>query len=71
MIGEYANSHEESLLLDMKGRELTYEKILTLVETIDFSDNKLNGEIPAELTDLVRLQSLIELSQQPICRTNS
>ncbi|KAG1334087.1 receptor-like protein EIX1 [Cocos nucifera] len=58
MIGEYPISHQESLLLDLKGRELQYEKILILVKSIDFSDNKLDGEIPAELTDLVQLQSL-------------
>ncbi|KAG1362340.1 receptor-like protein EIX1 [Cocos nucifera] len=51
-------SHKESLLLDVKGRDLQYEKILTLVASIDFSDNKFSGEIPAGLTDLVQLQSL-------------
>ncbi|XP_008803295.2 receptor-like protein EIX2 [Phoenix dactylifera] len=57
--GEYdIFSHQESLLLDVKGRDLQYEKILTLVAFIDFSDNKLSGEIPAGLTDLVQLQGL-------------
>nr|XP_010917584.3 receptor-like protein EIX1 [Elaeis guineensis] len=68
MIGEYPISHQESLLLDTKGRALQYEKILILVKSIDFSNNKLNGEIPVELTDLVQLQSLNLSSNQFIGR---
>ncbi|OAY67163.1 Receptor-like protein 12 [Ananas comosus] len=47
-----------SLSLDVKGEELTFWKILYLVESIDLSNNNLSGEIPDEITDLQTLQYL-------------
>lgn len=48
----------ESTLLVMKGREDKYDKILTLVTSLDLSSNNLSGEIPEQLTSLQGLVSL-------------
>ncbi|KAL6320090.1 hypothetical protein AAG906_004599 [Vitis piasezkii] len=40
------------------GREFEYKNTLGLVKSIDFSSNKLTGEIPKEVTDLLELVSL-------------
>ncbi|KAB2627303.1 LRR receptor-like serine/threonine-protein kinase ERL1 [Pyrus ussuriensis x Pyrus communis] len=41
-----------------KGRMHSYRNTLGLVKRIDFSSNRLTGEIPSEITDLVGLVSL-------------
>ncbi|TYI70958.1 hypothetical protein E1A91_D08G260200v1 [Gossypium mustelinum] len=45
-------------LLVMKGRVREYSTILSLVTTMDLSNNNLIGNIPKELTNLAGLQSL-------------
>nr|XP_048322185.1 receptor-like protein EIX2 [Ziziphus jujuba var. spinosa] len=48
-----------SLKTVTKGREMEYSySKLYLVDSIDLSDNNLSGEIPAELTSLIGLQTL-------------
>ncbi|EOY06185.1 Disease resistance family protein / LRR family protein, putative [Theobroma cacao] len=42
----------------MKGQMLEYSTTLDLVRSIDFSNNKLSGEIPVEVTNLLGLRSL-------------
>ncbi|GLT34934.1 hypothetical protein SLA2020_094220 [Shorea laevis] len=42
----------------IKGQKLNYDKTLYLVEIMDFSSNKLTGEIPWEITNLKGLISL-------------
>ncbi|CAA0838908.1 disease resistance family protein / LRR family protein [Striga hermonthica] len=48
----------ESASIATKGRELTYGTTLSLVTSIDLSNNILSGDIPREVTCLVALQSL-------------
>nr|CAN64389.1 hypothetical protein VITISV_018647 [Vitis vinifera] len=48
----------DSTLVQWKGKEQEYKKTLGLIKSIDFSSNKLIGEIPIEVTDLVELVSL-------------
>ncbi|XWS64746.1 hypothetical protein CRYUN_Cryun05aG0030000 [Craigia yunnanensis] len=52
--GEFIRSE----LLVMKGRVDEYSTILSLVTTMDLSNNNLIGEIPKELASLAGLQSL-------------
>ncbi|KAL3620327.1 hypothetical protein CASFOL_035239 [Castilleja foliolosa] len=54
----YYTAFLESASISTKGRELTYDTILTLVTSIDFSKNNLSGNIPMEITSLVELRSL-------------
>ncbi|RVW68127.1 Receptor-like protein 12 [Vitis vinifera] len=56
------SSYIDEQLLQWKGRELEYKRTLGLVKSIDLSSNKLGGEIPREVTDLLELVSL-NLSQ--------
>ena len=51
-------SYIDDTLIQWKGKELEYKKTLGLIRSIDFSNNKLIGEIPIEVTDLVELVSL-------------
>ena len=51
-------SYVDNTLVQWKGKELEYRKTLRLMKSIDFSSNKLIGEIPVEVTDLVELVSL-------------
>ncbi|KAJ9678532.1 hypothetical protein PVL29_020655 [Vitis rotundifolia] len=51
-------SYVESELVKWKGREFEYKNTLGLVKSIDLSSNKLTGEIPKEVTDLLELVSL-------------
>ena len=51
-------SYVDNTLVQWKGKELEYKKTLGLIKSIDFSSNKLIGEIPVEVTDLVELVSL-------------
>ncbi|XP_059589844.1 receptor-like protein EIX2 isoform X2 [Vitis vinifera] len=48
----------DSTLVQWKGKEQEYKNTLELIKSIDFSSNKLIGEIPIEVTDLVELVSL-------------
>ncbi|XP_034711260.1 receptor-like protein EIX1 [Vitis riparia] len=48
----------DSTLVQWKGKEQEYKKTLRFIKSIDFSRNKLIGEIPIEVTDLVELVSL-------------
>ncbi|KAI3461142.1 hypothetical protein Pfo_017805 [Paulownia fortunei] len=48
----------ESASVSIKGSELMYDTILSLVTNIDLSMNNLSGDIPKELTSLVELRSL-------------
>ncbi|CBI22612.3 unnamed protein product, partial [Vitis vinifera] len=52
------SSYIDEQLLQWKGRELEYKRTLGLVKSIDLSSNKLGGEIPREVTDLLELVSL-------------
>lgn len=50
------------IMVRAKGTRQTFSKTLQFFNSIDLSRNKLNGEIPGELTRLVELQYL-NLSQ--------
>ncbi|XP_010034664.1 receptor-like protein EIX2 [Eucalyptus grandis] len=51
--------YEGRLTVVAKGRFVVYdEKILYLVNSLDLSDNRLSGEIPEAITNLVRLWTL-------------
>ncbi|KAL6297571.1 hypothetical protein ACE6H2_005713 [Prunus campanulata] len=54
----YASSEKymENAILVTKGREAKYGKFLTLVTSLDLSDNMISGEIPQELTSLASLR---------------
>ncbi|KAL6320129.1 hypothetical protein AAG906_004638 [Vitis piasezkii] len=45
-------------LVKWKGREFEYKNTLGLVKSLDLSSNKLTGEIPKEVTNLLELVSL-------------
>ncbi|KAJ9678536.1 hypothetical protein PVL29_020659 [Vitis rotundifolia] len=51
-------SYVDRELVTWKGREFKYKNTLGLVKSIDLSSNKLIGEIPKEVTDLLELVSL-------------
>ncbi|KAJ9678926.1 hypothetical protein PVL29_020971 [Vitis rotundifolia] len=51
-------SYVDRALVKWKGREFEYKSTLGLVKSIDLSSNKLSGEIPKEVIDLVELVSL-------------
>ncbi|GER46343.1 receptor-like protein [Striga asiatica] len=50
--------HSESASIATKGRELSYSTTLSLVTSIDLSNNILSGDIPREVTSLVELRIL-------------
>ena len=52
------HSYVDNTLVQWKGKELEYKNTLWLMKSIDFSSNKLVGEIPDEVTDLLELVSL-------------
>ena len=54
-----SGSYEDEILLVWKGKLSKYTSTLRLVKSIDLSNNKIMGEIPTEITDLVGLVSLI------------
>ena len=54
----YYESYMESLILNIKGRDSEYKKILSYVRMIDLSSNNLSGSIPVEIFCLSGLQSL-------------
>ncbi|KAG9441303.1 hypothetical protein H6P81_017157 [Aristolochia fimbriata] len=47
--------YKESLILSANGKLNEYREILSLVVSMDLSDNLISGEIPAELSDLLGL----------------
>ncbi|KAJ0980460.1 hypothetical protein J5N97_008715 [Dioscorea zingiberensis] len=51
-------SYTDSIEVNLKGRDLRYDKLLPLLIFIDLSNNELSGEIPDELTGLSYLQNL-------------
>ncbi|KAF7824592.1 receptor-like protein EIX2 [Senna tora] len=60
--GEY---YKESLVVNMKGMSLEYNKTLSLVTSIDLSGNNLSGRFPQELTKLYGLE-ILNLSRNHI-----
>ncbi|KAM2033451.1 hypothetical protein ACFX1T_015338 [Malus domestica] len=54
----YWVSYMDDATFIWKGRMYSYKNTLGLVKRIDFSSNRLTGEIPSEITDLVGLVSL-------------
>ncbi|PKI31323.1 hypothetical protein CRG98_048286 [Punica granatum] len=50
--------YEGKLTVVAKGRQLQYQQTLYLVNSFDLSDNRLSGEIPSGLADLVKLGTL-------------
>ncbi|ONI23075.1 hypothetical protein PRUPE_2G168700 [Prunus persica] len=59
-LGEGLSSwlYDDEASLTWKGVRSKYQSTLGLVKSIDLSSNKLTGEIPSEITDLVGLVSL-------------
>ncbi|GMH14460.1 hypothetical protein Nepgr_016301 [Nepenthes gracilis] len=51
-------NYEDSVMLKMKGLDLKFSRIPTVVTTIDVSNNNLKGEIPEVIGNLVSLQCL-------------
>ena len=51
-------SYFDRALVKWKRREFEYKNTLGLVKSIDLSSNKLSGEIPKEVIDLLELVSL-------------
>ncbi|XP_039120968.1 putative receptor like protein 25 [Dioscorea cayenensis subsp. rotundata] len=51
-------AYSESLLINAKGLQVEYSKILSLVTSMDLSNNKLSCELPDELTKLHGLHFL-------------
>ncbi|MQM21986.1 hypothetical protein Taro_055033 [Colocasia esculenta] len=56
--GSSASYYKEVIDVVMKGQMLQYERLLSLVVSIDLSNNRLSGGIPQDLADLVGLQNL-------------
>ncbi|CAN6720052.1 unnamed protein product [Malus baccata var. baccata] len=54
----YGRTYMDDATFIWKGSMRSYRNILGLVKRIDFSSNRLTGEIPSEITDLVGLVSL-------------
>ncbi|GMH28645.1 hypothetical protein Nepgr_030488 [Nepenthes gracilis] len=50
--------YKDSIMLMVKGHDIKFVRILTLISTIDVSNNKLKGEIPKVIGDLVSLRWL-------------
>lgn len=48
----------ENAYVITKGEEFQYSSILTLMTSMDLSDNNISGEIPQEITNLFELRSL-------------
>ncbi|KAH7690634.1 Leucine-rich repeat protein, partial [Dioscorea alata] len=62
MVATYHNqcsfAYSEFLLISAKGLQMEYSKVLSLVTSIDLSNNKLSCELPEELTKLHGLHFL-------------
>ncbi|GMH14463.1 hypothetical protein Nepgr_016304 [Nepenthes gracilis] len=50
--------YKDSVILKVKGFDFKFSRILTVITTIDVSNNKLEGEIPQAIGDLVSLRWL-------------
>ncbi|MQL88328.1 hypothetical protein Taro_020888 [Colocasia esculenta] len=48
----------DAIVVEMKGQMLEYQRLLSLIISIDLSNNRLSGSIPQDLADLVGLQNL-------------
>lgn len=59
--------YSENMLLMMKGRELEYDSLLSLITILDLSDNRLSGDIPEELMNLAR-RELVSCSKLRVSR---
>ncbi|XP_034710219.1 receptor-like protein EIX2 [Vitis riparia] len=57
-VTDFFISYDDREFVKWKGRELEFKNTLGLVKSIDLSSNKLTGEIPKEVTDLLELVSL-------------
>ena len=60
-------SYVDRALVKWKAREFDFKSTLGLVKSIDLSSNKLSGEIPEEVIDLIELVSL-NLSRNNLTR---
>ncbi|XP_064959128.1 receptor-like protein EIX2 isoform X1 [Musa acuminata AAA Group] len=58
LIDSNARYYSEHVLITTKGSTIEYSTVLSLVTSIDLSNNDLHGEIPVELTDLHGLHFL-------------
>ncbi|WOL17523.1 LRR receptor-like serine/threonine-protein kinase FLS2 [Canna indica] len=58
LIDSNAKYYSEHVLITTKGSTIEYSTVLSLVTSIDLSDNNLNGAIPQELTKLHGLHFL-------------
>ncbi|GMH14459.1 hypothetical protein Nepgr_016300 [Nepenthes gracilis] len=56
-LGEFMY-YEDSIMLNVKGHNLEFVRILSVITTIDVSNNKFKGEIPKAIMDLVSLRWL-------------
>ncbi|KAG6490781.1 hypothetical protein ZIOFF_052094 [Zingiber officinale] len=51
-------SYKETILLVTKNQENFYDKLLSIMTTLDLSDNNLSGQIPEQITSLLGLWNL-------------
>ncbi|KAG6493914.1 receptor-like protein EIX2 [Zingiber officinale] len=51
-------SYTETILLVTKNQENFYDKLLSIMTTLDLSDNNLSGQIPEQITSLLGLWNL-------------
>ncbi|KAI9115893.1 hypothetical protein K1719_012823 [Acacia pycnantha] len=51
-------NYQDRVIVTMKGREMTFTKILTVLTSIDFSSNRIEGSIPQEMMDFTALIGL-------------
>ncbi|XP_074575983.1 receptor-like protein EIX2 [Curcuma longa] len=59
-LGKIVNvgSYKETILLVTKNRESFYGELLSIMTTLDLSDNNLSGQIPEQITSLLGLWNL-------------
>ena len=59
ILGHSASKYyQDTVAITVKGRYITFERILTALTSVDFSNNKFNGTIPDLVGDLVSLHIL-------------
>ncbi|GAB4845962.1 hypothetical protein Ancab_039791 [Ancistrocladus abbreviatus] len=56
--GDLSTYYQVSIVLTMKGSYLDYERVLTILTTIDLSNNRFQGETPGSLGQLISLVGL-------------